>query len=285
MQFTVNGQFQPELKIKPGQTEIWVVANISDIAYMPLRFTETATGNHPKFSIVGQDGNPYTQVQRPVDGDGTTLEHSAGVAVRDRGDDAEDRRPRPRHAAGAQAPRRSTNPGVLYTNNGTENSPAVLGTVTVDPQVHQLRRRLLHLPDPDPAARHAGHRGQGQTTAFEPGQNLDAYTSFVDTSVMTPDVKRALTISGGFGNEKASNNDPKAFTYQFDDNIFPNIPLIQPRLNSVEEWTITNFNNDAHPMHIHVNDFQVHGDRRPDRRDNDRGAAVGRRQRQRPRRR
>ena len=50
MQFTVNGQFQPELKIKPGQTEIWVVANISDIAYMTLRLTETATGNHPKFS-------------------------------------------------------------------------------------------------------------------------------------------------------------------------------------------------------------------------------------------
>ena len=43
----------------------------------------------------------------------------------------------------------------------------------------------------------------------------------------------------------------------FDDNIFPNVPLIQPRLNSVEEWLITNFNNDAHPMHIHVNDFQV----------------------------
>ena len=62
---------------------------------------------------------------------------------------------------------------------------------------------------------------------------------------MTPAVKRALTIAGGFGNEKASNNDPKAFIYQFDDNIFPNIPLIQPRLNSVEEWSITNFNNDA----------------------------------------
>ena len=65
VQFTVNGQFQPELKIKPGQTEIWVVANISDIAYMTVRLTETATGNHPKFSIVGQDGNPYTQVQGP----------------------------------------------------------------------------------------------------------------------------------------------------------------------------------------------------------------------------
>ena len=62
VQFTVNGQFQPELKIKPGQTEIWAVANISDIAYMTVRLTETATGNHPKFAIVGQDGNPYTQV-------------------------------------------------------------------------------------------------------------------------------------------------------------------------------------------------------------------------------
>ena len=84
MQFTVNGQFQPELKIKPGQTEIWVFANISDIAYMTVRFTETATGNHPKFAIVGQDGNPYTQVQRPVDGDGTTLRFHPGRATRSR---------------------------------------------------------------------------------------------------------------------------------------------------------------------------------------------------------
>ncbi len=56
VQYTVNGQFQPELKLKPGQTEIWVLANISDFAYMPLRLTETATGNHPKFAVVGQDG-------------------------------------------------------------------------------------------------------------------------------------------------------------------------------------------------------------------------------------
>jgi hypothetical protein len=56
---------------------------------------------------------------------------------------------------------------------------------------------------------------------------------------------------------KASNNDPKAVIYMFDTSAFPNVPLIQPRLNSIEEWQITNFNNDAHPMHIHVNDFQV----------------------------
>ena len=153
-------------------------------------------------------------------------------------------------------PSRSSNPGVLYTNNGTKNPPAVLGTLSTDPKFISYAdgffvfptQTLLHVT-PD--------SGEGRTTAFEPGQNLDAYTSFADTSVMTPAVNRELVVSGGFGNNYASKNDPKAFTYQFDDNTFPNVPLLQPRLNTVEEWLVTNFNNDDHPMHIHVNDFQV----------------------------
>src|SRR5205085_2262724 len=36
VQFTVNGQFQPVIKSKAGQTEIWVLANVSDIAYMQI---------------------------------------------------------------------------------------------------------------------------------------------------------------------------------------------------------------------------------------------------------
>jgi hypothetical protein len=99
--------------------------------------------------------------------------------------------------------------------------------------------------------------GDGRTTVFDPGQDLDTYTSFVDTSVMTPDMSRDLKLSGGFDNEKASKGDPKAFTYEIDDNLFPNIPLIQPRLDSVEEWRFTNFNNDGHPFHVHVNNLQV----------------------------
>ena len=35
------------------------------------------------------------------------------------------------------------------------------------------------------------------------------------------------------------------------------MPLLQPRLGSIEEWTFLNNNNDEHPIHIHVNDFQV----------------------------
>ncbi|WP_124395059.1 multicopper oxidase family protein [Rhodococcus wratislaviensis] len=255
VQYTINGQFQPELKLKPGQTEIWVLANISDFAYMPLRLTETATGKHPQFSIVGQDGNPFTQVQRPVGGDGTRLvvppasRYAIAVTMPDTGDLVLDMPP----LDGAKP---VTNPGVLYTNNGTGNPPAELGTVTVDPSVISYADGFFTFPT-QTLVHVTPDSGEGRTTPFEPGQNLDAYTSFVDTSVMTLDVKRTLTVSGGFGNEKASNSDPKAFTYEFDDNTFPNIPLIQPRLDSVEEWTITNLNNDEHPMHIHVNDFQV----------------------------
>ena len=255
VQFTVNGQFQPELTLKPGQTEIWVLANVSDFAYLPLRLTETATGRHPKFTIVGQDGNPFTQVQLPVEGDGTRLDippasrYAIAVTMPQTGDLVLDMPPK----EGAQP---VSNPGVLYTNDGTADSPAVLGTVTVDPTYISYTDGFFTFPTQ--TLLHATpDTGVGRTTVFEPGQNLNAYTSFVDTSVLAPDVRRELTVSGGFGNEKASTSDPKAFTYEFDDNTFPNIPLIQPRLNSVEEWKITNKNNDEHPMHIHVNDFQV----------------------------
>ncbi|OBK75701.1 multicopper oxidase domain-containing protein, partial [Mycobacterium sp. 1274761.0] len=256
VQFTVNGQFQPELKIKPGQTEVWVVANISDIAYMTVRLTETATGNHPKFSIVGQDGNPYLQVGRPVYGDGTTLaippasRYAIAVTMPNDGDLVLEFPPDPRAT-------KIVNPGVLYTNNGTNNPPAVLGTLTVDPKYISYADGFFVFPTQTLIRATPDTSGQGQTTAFEPGQNLDAYTSFVDTAVMTPAVKRALTITDTIGGDKASNNDPKAVIYQFDDSAFPNVALIQPRLNSVEEWLITNLNNDAHPMHVHVNDFQV----------------------------
>ncbi|MCV7355254.1 multicopper oxidase domain-containing protein [Mycolicibacterium fluoranthenivorans] len=256
VQFTVNGQFQPELKIKPGQTEIWAVANISDIGYMTVRLTETATGNHPKFTIVGQDGNPYTQVQRPVYGDGTTLSvppgsrYAIAVTMPKEGDLVLEFPPNPEAKP-------LVLPGVVYTNNGTEHTPAVLGTLTVDPKYMSFADGFFVFPTQTLIRATPDTSGPGQTTVFAPGQNLDAYTSFVDTSVMTPAVNRAMTITDTIGGDKASNNDPKAVIYMFEPAGFPNVPLIQPRLNSVEEWKITNFNNDAHPMHIHVNDFQV----------------------------
>ncbi|MFY9632085.1 MAG: multicopper oxidase domain-containing protein [Candidatus Cybelea sp.] len=256
VQFTVNGLFEPFLKVKPGQTEIWVLANVSDIAYMNVELTETATGYHPKIAIVGQDGIAYGEVHHSYEQDGTQLlippatRYAIAVTMPSKGSL---RLELPGLGSGA---RTLSAPGVLYTNDGTRNPPVRLGTLSVLPSAISYADGFFIFPsqtllDANPDA------GQGVTTAFDLGQRLDAPTPFHDLSKVTPDVRRTLLINGGFLNTHASSADPKAFVYAFDGNAFPNVPLIQARLGSIEEWNFVNHNNDAHPIHVHVNDFQV----------------------------
>jgi len=256
VQFTVNGLFQPVIKSKAGQTEIWVLANVSDFAYMNVQLTETATGQHPRIAIVGQDGNPFPAVHYPVTDNGTRLlippatRYAIAVTVPATGELVLEMPPRGGGAKTISAP------GILYTNNGTANPPASLGSLSVLPSAVSYADGFFVFPT-QVLARAVPSEGQGVTTAFAEGQPLDAYSSFVDVSRVTPDVRRELVISGGFLNDRASTSDPKAFVYAFDGAAFPNTPLIQARLGSIEEWTFVNNNNDEHPIHVHVNDFQV----------------------------
>jgi FtsP/CotA-like multicopper oxidase with cupredoxin domain len=256
IQFTVNGQFEPALKVKPGQTEIWVLENITDFAYENVQLTETATGRHPKIAIVGQDGNPYLNVHYPLERNGTELllspatRYAIAVTMPATGDLVLSL---PALGRGGKT---KTAPAVLYTNDGTRKTPAALGSVSVLPSAISYADGFFIFPTQE-LARAVPDEGQGESTAFVEGQPLHAYTSFHDVSKVKPDVTRTLLINGGFLNDKASPNDPKAFVYAFDGQAFPNIPLIQPRLGSVEEWKFVNENNDEHPIHVHVNDFQV----------------------------
>src|SRR5436190_3686501 len=256
VQFTVNGQFQPVIKSKAGQTEIWVIANVSDFAYINVQLTETATGRHPPIAIVGQDGNPYTAVHYPPTESGTRLlippasRFAIAVTIPREGDLVLEMQERGGGAKTISAP------GVLYTNNGTENPPAVLGGLSVLPSAISYADGFFVFPT-QVLFKATPSEGGGVTTAFVEGQPLGAYTAFHDLSSKTPDVKRQILISGGFLNNMASKEDPKAFVYAFDAGAFPNVPLIQARLNSVEEWRFINHNNDEHPIHVHVNDFQA----------------------------
>jgi len=256
VQFTVNGQFQPVVKSKAGQTEIWVLANVSDIAYLPIQLTETATGNHPKIAIVGQDGVPYPEVHHPIFENGTRLlippasRYAIAVTMPAEGDLVLEMPPRGGGASTISAP------GVLYTNDGTENPPATLGSLSVSPSAVSYYDGFFVSPT-QILARATTSAGKGVATSFDEGQKLDAYTVFEDISRLKPNVERELVISGGFPNDLASMSDPKSFMYVFEGIGFPNAPLLQPRLGSVEEWKFVNNNNDEHPIHIHVNDFQV----------------------------
>ncbi len=256
VQFTVNGQFQPVIESKAGQAEIWVLANVSDIAYMNVQLTETATGRHPPIAIVGQDGNPYTTVHYPPADEGTRLlippasRFAIAVTIPSEGELVLEM---PERGGGAKT---ITAPGVLYTNNGTDNPPAVLGSLSVLPSAVSYVDGFFVFPT-QVLARARPSQGAGVTTSFVEGQPLNAYTAFDDLANIKPDVQRQLLITGGFLNNMASTDDPKAFVYAFDGGAFPSVPLIQARLNSVEEWRFINHNNDEHPIHIHVNDFQV----------------------------
>ncbi|MDI4664299.1 multicopper oxidase domain-containing protein [Xanthobacter autotrophicus] len=256
VQFTVNGQFQPTLRSRPGQTEIWVLSNISDIAYMNVRLTETATGRHPRIAIVGQDGNPSPAVRFPVEEGGTRLlippasRFAIAVTMPESGDLILEMPP-----LGGGA-RTENAPGILYTSNGTENPPAVLGTLSVAPWAVSYYDGFFFFPT-QLLMRAIPAGEKGTATAFIEGEALGAYHSFEDLSQLKPDVTRHILINGGFLNDLASKADPKSFIYAFDSKAFPNVPLIQPRLGSVEEWVFRNENNDEHPIHVHVNDFQV----------------------------
>ena len=258
MQFTVNGQFQPIIRSKPGQTEIWVLSNVSDIAYINVQLTETATGRHPPIAIVGQDGEPYGAVEHPPTHNGTRLlippasRFAIAVTMPARGDLVLEM---PDRGGGA---RTMTMPGILYTNDGTDKPPAVLGSLTVLPSAISYADGFFVFPT-QVLARATAPQGAtaGVTVPFPKGQRLGGRTPFVDLSRAPPDVTRKIIINGGFLNDLVTKSDAKSFTYAFDGAAFPNMPLVQPRLGSVEEWQFLNHNNDEHPIHVHVNDFQV----------------------------
>ena len=256
VQFTVNGLFEPVLKVKPGQTEIWVLANVSDIAYMNVELTETATGYHPKIAIVGQDGIAYGAVHYPHEQDGTQLLIPPASRLCDRRDDARQGIVAPFAAGlgfGRQDALRTRHP--LHQQRHAESAGS-FGDAQRTAVGDQLCRRILHLPVANAAECQSGRwtrRYYGVQPRAE-ARRADALPRPVETQTRrNPYAAHQRRVS----QQPRQQADPKAFVYAFDGNAFPNVPLIQARLGSIEEWNFVNHNNDAHPIHVHVNDFQV----------------------------
>ena len=257
VQFTVNGQFQPVVKSKAGQTEIWVLANVSDVVYTPVQLTETATGNHPKIAIVGQDGVPYPEVHHPIFENGTKLlippatRYAIAVTMPEEGDLILEMPPRGGGASTISAP------GVLYTNDGTEESAGGARQRERASHGRELLRRVLRVADAGSGERRRPPAAKASPRSSRRGRSSTPTPCSRTSPRSPPTSTRELTISGGFLNNLASTSDAKSFTYVFEGIEFPYVPLLQPRLGSIEEWKFLNNNNDEHPIHIHVNDFQV----------------------------
>jgi FtsP/CotA-like multicopper oxidase with cupredoxin domain len=63
--------------------------------------------------------------------------------------------------------------------------------------------------------------------------------------------ERTLIFNQGFDPQQGK------FIFTVNGKQFPDVPFIQARLNTVEEWTLINPTVDIHPFHIHQNGFQI----------------------------
>ncbi len=207
--------------------------------------------------MVGQDGLPYPEVHHPVFHNGTRLlippatRYAIAVTMPETG------RCHPRNAAerggGASTIRRRAF-STPITARRTRRPCSAMSSVL--PSAISYYDGFFVSPT-QVLLKATTDGGKGKTTAFVEGQKLDAYTPFRDISRVKPDFEREIDITGGFLNDLASKSDAKAFIYAFANMAFPNVALIQSAVDSIEEWRFFNYNNDEHPIHIHVNDFQV----------------------------
>ena len=259
-QYTVNGQFQPRLSMAPGQTEVWVIGNFGSQSYMNIAVRNTATHRLVPLRILATDGNASPAVLEGSDPDGTTylLSSSSRVAIAvtmpSKGGLQLELPP----VAGEDA--NHTQPlsteGIVYTSRGDGSPPtAAQGTVAIQPRhvnwfdgfkstPTQVLARVV--PEGSPVA----------SVAFQPGESLRAPSAYLNLSAGKADLTRSFTIAGG-ANPHINPRDPNGFMYMFNRTSWPTTPVIHPRLNSVEEWKIYNSNNDQHPLHVHVNDFEI----------------------------
>ena len=152
--------------------------------------------------------------------------------------------------------RTMTRPGVLYTNNGTDNPPAVLGSLSVLPSAISYADGFFVFPT-QVLARATPAQGRWRDDRVRRRAGARRLHGISRPRQRHTGRQAADHDFRRISQQHRSNEDPKAFVYAFDGGAFPNVPLIQARLNSVEEWRFVNHNNDEHPIHVHVNDFQV----------------------------
>lgn len=260
VQFTVNGQFQPRIEAKPGQTEIWVLANITSHAFINAAVRETATGKLTKIRVVGVDGDVTPTVHNPASNDGTTLlitpAQRFAIAVTMPAVGGLQLEMPPVQGTEARYTQPISLPGIKYTSNGTDRPKAELGNISMDLSDISWNDGFLTFPT-QKLLTMTPVDGTATPVPFESGQALDDGGAFVDLSTMPVAVNRDFTITGAFNNALANDEYKRSFFYNFNDYTWPNGPLIQPRLGSVEQWKFTSAHHDQHPTHVHVNDVQV----------------------------
>jgi suppressor of ftsI len=215
----VNGVYRPRLTIRPGETQLWRIANIGANLFYEIGLPGTT------FAVVGEDGNPVWKVWKA---------HRLVLP------------PGKRYEVLVRGPPRGSVPFMslhyrqgFTPDNELDVHPQQLGTLVSSgapekplPLPTSLRQRhdLNH-------ARIAARRRFVFTIPFAGGHACNTATD-------CPGLK------GGVNNsEVVYELNGRAFSHDRVD--------VRARLGTVEQWTLINNSTSEHPFHIHINDFQV----------------------------
>lgn len=210
--YTVNGQLNPLLTMRPGEQQVFNVGNIGNEAYYDLKLVDQNGQEQPLYEVA-EDGNPFTQVV-PKTAPNANLLVPPGqrwsLLIQ-----------------GGQAGQTWTLQTAGY-NMGFYTWPATT-LMTISFQGTPVA------PRPIP-------------TSLTPPNN-----PYVDLRPV-PESQIAQQRSVEFEQEF---NSQGVFVFEINGALFPDNLVFQPRLNTVEEWTLSNPTTDDHPFHLHTNPFQV----------------------------
>jgi suppressor of ftsI len=192
---TVNGLVEPKLAIRPGETQLWRLANISADIYYNLGFAAQP------FIVIAEDGNP---VEQPWTAYNLVMP------------------PGKRFDVIIRTPRDA---GEYLLETGSYNQGGD----------HYPRSTLVRVEV----------KGSPMDELPPLTRGLVAADDLLDADIAE---HRDWTFT-----EDMTNNTFAINGKSFD----PNRTDAQPKLGTVEEWTLRNETSEQHPFHIHINDFKV----------------------------
>ena len=248
----VNGMAWPKLDAQPTQYRLNLLDS-SDSRFYVLKFDNPWV----KVTLVGSDGGLLPKAKTIISGDGVNHpDQFLVMGPADRDDIVVDLSDPHLHGqkvtllneGPAYDPFQGIGPDGKLANDITAATPA-------DPVGQVMQFDITGTP--------AAHL---PTASVTDGTPLN--TRYVDRSSVTPDHVRKL---GLFEVKDAQGHvtpelGPAENTTDIDGNPVPFGPLPfsapateTPKLGSTEEWDIYNFTEDAHPIHIHLTQFQVLG--------------------------
>lgn len=217
-QLTINALMNPTITVAPGQTEVWSIVNMTPQTNARFTLKNVSTGADLPIVIVAQDGIAY----------GTPVTIPAGTPF--------------------YAPSGSRY-SILVTA-GSAGQNVKLGFSASNAAGNLTELNLNAAQTPFEGFVNLTSNSSAAVPSFPTPTTLTAGRFYKDLRVVPAAdiaVNRSFTYS----------QDPSNFQFFMDGETFPNPPIYQQRLNTVEEWVITNVSTSIHPLHIHVNHFQV----------------------------